>query len=67
MDFTTNFKKQYDIGYPRLVKLNKLSDDELKKKINSLPIIINLAWHIKKEIHLYLRQLGFKGKIIDIL
>ena len=36
---------------------------ELKKSI----IIINFAWHIKKEIRKYLRKNGLKNKIVDIL
>jgi len=41
------------------------SDNEL---INSPmpPIIVNLAWHISKEIHNYLDGCGFDGEIIDI-
>jgi SAM-dependent methyltransferase len=40
------------------------------KKLSSLKkevIIINFAWHIKKEIHSYLNNKGLKNKIIDIL
>jgi SAM-dependent methyltransferase len=40
---------------------NKLSN--LKEKT----IIINFAWHIKKEIRSYLKNMGLKHKIIDIL
>jgi SAM-dependent methyltransferase len=40
---------------------NKLSN--LKKTT----IIINFAWHIKKEIRTYLNNKGLKNKIIDIL
>jgi hypothetical protein len=31
-----------------------------------LPIILNLAWHISEEVRSYLRDQGFRGKIIDI-
>jgi SAM-dependent methyltransferase len=44
-----------------IVSDNKLSN--LKKKI----IIINFAWHIKKEIRSYLNNKGLKNKILDIL
>ena len=37
------------------------------KNKNKIKIIINLAWHINKEIKIYLRKMGYKGKIIDIL
>jgi len=41
------------------------SDDELMESPFP-PVIINLAWHISKEIHNYLGNQGFDGKIIDI-
>jgi len=41
-----------------------VSDDELD--LNT-PVVINFAWHIKKEIKDYLYQIGFKNKVIDIL
>lgn len=37
------------------------------RKINKKIPIINLAWHIKKEIKLYLKQQKIKNKIIDII
>jgi hypothetical protein len=43
-----------------------VSDSKLKNIKNST-IIINFAWHIKKEIRKYLKNKGFKNKIIDIL
>ena len=43
------------------------SDNKFLNKINKIKIIINLAWHINKEIRIYLRKMGYKGKIIDIL
>jgi len=43
------------------------SDNKFLQNKNKIKIIINLAWHINKEIKNYLRKMGFKGKIIDIL
>ena len=43
------------------------SDKVFEKKISKLKIIINLAWHIKKEIRKYLKKMQFKGKIINII
>jgi len=43
------------------------SDNKFFNKKNKIKIIINLAWHINKEIRIYLRKMGYKGKIIDIL
>lgn len=43
------------------------SDNKLFNKIKKLKIIINFAWHIEKEIKIYLKKNGFRGKIIDIL
>ncbi len=42
------------------------SDIYLKKKYNKKPII-NLAWHIKKEIKKYIINLKIKTKIINII
>jgi len=41
----------------------KLRDDITKKET----IIINFAWHIKKEIRKYLKKQGLKNKVIEIL
>lgn len=41
------------------------SDSDLNLK--DLEIILNLAWHIPKEIRNYLSSNGFKGEVIDIL
>jgi len=30
------------------------------------PVLINLAWHIRDEIHRYLRKNGYLGKIVEI-
>jgi hypothetical protein len=44
-----------------------LSDDELMAmRDKSLPLL-NLAWHIPKEIRAYLAGIGYTGPIIDIL
>jgi len=43
------------------------SDNKFIQNKNRIKIIINLAWHINKEIKIYLRKMGYKGKIIDIL
>ena len=43
------------------------SDDEFSKIISTVPVIINLAWHISAEIVDYLRVLGYNGEVIDIL
>ena len=42
-------------------------DKILFKNIKKEKIILNLAWHISSEIKKYLKNKGFKGKIIDIL
>jgi len=44
-----------------------ISDDDFFQGQEKPAIIFNLAWHISKEIELYLRSHGFQGKIIDIL
>ena len=43
-----------------------LSDRKLSK-VNKNKPIINLAWHIKKEIKKYMRSAGINNQIIDIL
>ena len=43
------------------------SDDELFSSSEKPPLILNLAWHISKEINIYLKENGFQGKIIDII
>ena len=43
-----------------------LSDDKIPASDPSTPLI-NLAWHIKPEIETYLRNIGFRGRIIDII
>jgi SAM-dependent methyltransferase len=43
-----------------------VSDQELFPKFDSTAVIVNFAWHIKAEIHPYLRYAGFRGEILDI-
>lgn len=43
------------------------SDDEFLEIISSTEVVINLAWHISKEIVDYLKSLGYNGEIFDIL
>ena len=46
------------------------SEKVIYKCINSINKnipIINLAWHISKEIKYYLKNLGIKNRIIDIV
>ena len=38
------------------------SDLDLFKKILEIKVILNLTWHIPKEIKSYLRKNKFKGK-----
>lgn len=47
-------------------RIKIISDSELRKLRKEIPII-NLAWHIPKEIKSYLKSLGLKNKIIDIV
>ena len=42
------------------------SDEELFT-LDKTQSLLNLAWHISKEIHSYLREYGWTGSIIDIL
>ena len=43
------------------------SDDELFGLLDQSEPLINLAWHIPKEIRSYLSGYGYDGLIIDIL
>jgi hypothetical protein len=43
------------------------SDNELFTHIKNEKIILNLAWHINKEIEIYLRENGFNGHLLNIL
>lgn len=44
-----------------------ISDNELVTNITNKTGLLNNAWHISKEIENYLHNLGFKGKIINII
>ncbi len=44
-----------------------VSDDELFGASPRDGVLLNLAWHISKEIQSYLRQHGYTGPIIDII
>ena len=48
-------------------KIPIVSDKNLRKKISTKVPIINLAWHIPKEIQKYLREQNVKNKIINII
>ncbi|MCW3116114.1 MAG: hypothetical protein JWM28_196 [Chitinophagaceae bacterium] len=43
------------------------SDEDMYALEDKTKPIINLAWHISKEIHNYLTQQGYTGSVIDIL
>ena len=43
------------------------SDDDFSADGSDARPMINLAWHIPTEIHSYLRQRGYQGRIIDII
>jgi hypothetical protein len=48
-------------------KIPIYSDNILKKNKNNFKIIINFAWHIKKEIKKYLNKNNIKARIINII
>ncbi len=43
------------------------ADNDLFFRLDKINVILNLAWHIPSEIDFYLRNNGYKGKIISIL
>ncbi|WP_052507199.1 class I SAM-dependent methyltransferase [Desulfonatronovibrio magnus] len=43
------------------------SDEELFARIDQVEVLLNLAWHIPKEIEGYLCEHGFKGRIVHII
>ena len=43
------------------------SDEELFIVEDKTQPILNMAWHITKEIRGYLRENGFEGEVIDIV
>lgn len=53
-------------NYAPGTKIPILPEKHLFKNIRNTKVIINFAWHIKKEITKYLRSNKFKGKIINI-
>lgn len=44
-----------------------MSDEELFKTLRDEKVILNLAWHIEKEIADYLMTKGFSGELLNIL
>jgi 2-polyprenyl-3-methyl-5-hydroxy-6-metoxy-1,4-benzoquinol methylase len=44
----------------------KIISEKLLKKISKKNILINFAWHIEKEIKIYLKKKGYNFKIINI-
>ena len=59
--------KSIKIGnYAPGTRIPIVSDKNLKKIHKNVPII-NLAWHINKEIRVYLKRNFIKNKVIDIL
>ena len=54
-------------NYIPSTKIPILPDTNLRKKINTKIPIINLAWHIPREIKKYLRAQKIKNKIINII
>jgi SAM-dependent methyltransferase len=43
------------------------SDEKLQGLAEKPPVLLNLAWHISREIRGYLTTQGFHGEVIDIL
>ena len=43
------------------------SDEELFGRLDSIDTILNLAWHIPAEIDSYLRDAGYRGRIVQIV
>jgi len=43
------------------------SDEELFDRFESTDTIVNLAWHIPAEIESYLRNAGYRGRIVQIV
>jgi hypothetical protein len=43
------------------------SDDELFGRVDEINTILNLAWHIPAEIESYLRNAGYRGRIVQIV
>ncbi len=43
------------------------SDDDFQALTQKPKVMLNLAWHISKEIRGYLAERGFRGQVVDIL
>lgn len=43
-----------------------LSDDDFVDRASNTAPLLNLAWHISKEIHEYMRKQGYQGPIVDL-
>jgi SAM-dependent methyltransferase len=43
------------------------SDEELFGRFDSIDTLVNLAWHIPVEIESYLREAGYRGRIVQIV
>lgn len=43
------------------------SDDELFGRFDSVDTILNLAWHIPAEIESYLRDAGYRGRLVQVV
>jgi len=43
------------------------SDEEMFSRFENINEILNLAWHIPNEIESYLRENGYKGRIVHVV
>jgi hypothetical protein len=43
------------------------SDEELFTRLDKTQVMLNLAWHIPNEIGSYLRDYGYKGRLVHIV
>jgi SAM-dependent methyltransferase len=43
------------------------SDEELFGRFDGIDTILNLAWHIPAEIESYLREAGYRGRIVQVV
>ena len=71
-DFISNvYEKKMSLKLGYLVpgtNIPIISDELFIRENEKKKIILNLAWHINKEIKSYLKkELNYKGKVIDIL
>lgn len=44
-----------------------LSDEEFFPLADKIPVMVNFAWHIRKEIESYMSSVGFRGRLVDIV